>query len=140
LHKNKSFDVVSKALYYYFVHGIEPEKYVKQDTNIFDFCGMVKAEGNWKFEYTQVINRKVIREALQKTLRYYISTEGGKTVKHNIYDGRDIQIEAGPWLQTVFNQYVDKPFAEYNINYAYYLNRIKKEIYSLEPTQLNLEF
>lgn len=140
LHKNKSFDVISKALYYYFVHGIEPEEYVKQDTNIFDFCGMVKAEGNWKFEYTQVVHQKVIREALQKTLRYYISTEGGKTVKHNIYDGRDIQVEAGPWLQTVFNQYVDKPFEEYNINYAYYLNRIKKEIYALEPTQLNLEF
>ena len=30
LHKNKSFQIVSKALYYFFVHKIDPKKYLKK--------------------------------------------------------------------------------------------------------------
>lgn len=36
--------------------------------------------------------------------------------------------------------YVEKPFEEYNINYKYYLEKVKKEINSLESNlnQLSL--
>ena len=55
-------------------------------------------------------------------------------------DKREIQVEAGKWLQTIFNTYIEKPFEEYDINYDYYLGNIKKEIDVLEPkvSQLSL--
>ena len=73
-------------------------------------------------------------------MRYYISTKGSKIIKCNREDNREIQIEAGRWLQTVYVKHVEKPFDEYGINLRYYLDKIKKEIQSLEPviTQLKL--
>ena len=77
---------------------------------------------------------------LQHTLRYYVSNKGSKIVKTNLYDGREIQIESGKWMQTVFVDYVEKQFSDYDINTSYYLEKIKKEIESLEPNanQLSL--
>ncbi len=49
LHKNKSSLVIPKGIYYYFVHGIEPEDYIKTQTNIFDFCVGKKIKGDWEF-------------------------------------------------------------------------------------------
>lgn len=49
-------------------------------------------------------------------------------------DGRRIQVEAGRWLQTTFNQYVEKPFDAYNVNLDYYLESIYKEINSVDTT------
>jgi hypothetical protein len=133
LHKNKSFTVVPKALYYYFVHGIEPEDYIKTNQEIFDYCGQTKAKGAWKFKHTYVENNEVIIEDLQKTLRYYISTSGTKIIKHNTSDNRDINVEAGRWLQKIFNQYEQLPFEQYNIDVNFYLDKIKKEILAMQP-------
>jgi hypothetical protein len=75
-------------------------------------------------------------------LRYYISNRGGKVLKHHTADGREIHIEAGMWMQTIFNLYQEKPFQEYDINTKYYLEKINKEISALEPeptNQLKLE-
>ena len=47
LHKNKSFLVIKKAVYEYFVNNIMPEHYIKTNTNIYDFCAGVKAKGDW---------------------------------------------------------------------------------------------
>ena len=140
LHKNKSFLIIPKAIHAYFVDGIDPEDFIKANKNIFDFCGGVKIKGDWKFLKHQVIKSVYTTEELQHTIRYYISQSGAKIVKTNLLDGREIQVESGKWMQTVFIDYVDKPFEEYNINYDFYLEKIKKEINSLEPqtNQLSL--
>jgi hypothetical protein len=77
---------------------------------------------------------------MQHTIRYYISKTGSKIIKKNNSDGREIQIEAGRWLQTTMINYEEKPFSDYDINYDYYLDKINKEIRDLEPiiTQLTL--
>ena len=49
LHKNKSFLVIPKALFYYYVHGINVRDYIHSNKNIFDFCGQTKVRGLWKF-------------------------------------------------------------------------------------------
>lgn len=133
LHKNKSFTVVSKALYLFFVKGIKPEDYIKTNKNIFDFCGQTKAKGSWKFKHTYVEDREVHAEDLQKTLRYYVSNAGSKIIKHNTSDGRDINVEAGQWLQTIFNKYEEKPFLDYNVDMRFYLARINREIQAMQP-------
>ena len=140
MHKNKSFLVIPKAIHAYFVDGIKPEDYIKSVTNIFDFCGGVKIKGDWNFYEHKVVSGEYLIEKVQHTIRYFISNTGSKVIKKNNTDNREIQIEAGKWLQTLMIDYKDKPFSEYDINYDYYLDKINKEIRDLEPiiTQLSL--
>ena len=134
LHKNKSFTVVSKALYKFFVHGIQPEEYLKTNKNIFDFCGQTKARGVWKFKHSYVnSNREVETQDLQKTLRYYVSNKGTKVIKNNTEDGRNINVEAGKWVQTIFNLYEEKSFENYDVDLTFYLFKINKEIKAMQP-------
>jgi hypothetical protein len=139
LHKNKSFLCVRKAMYDYFIFGKDPEQSIKENTNIFDFCGGVKAKGDWKFFEESVVNTVHQKKPLQKTVRYYISNRGSKTVKIHSIDGRVAQVEAGKWLQTMFINYIKKPFNEYDINYDFYIKKAKKEIEALEPKTNQLQ-
>jgi hypothetical protein len=133
LHKNKSFLIIPKALHAYFVEGIQPEDFIKANTDIFDYSGGVKIKGDWKFVEHKIEKGTHITEELQHTLRYYISKSGSKILKVNKNDNRQIQIEAGPWMQTLYINHEEKDISEYNINYDYYLQNIRKEIESLEP-------
>ena len=136
LHKNKSFLVIPKAVYEYFVHGIKPEDYLKSNQNIFDYCGAVKAKGGWNFVERKIVNGEYSNTHIQKLNRYYISNQGVKIVKvHN--DGREIQAEAGRWMQTICNDitpFKNKSFEELDINKQYYLERIYKEIENITFT------
>lgn len=140
LHKNKSFLIIPKAIYHHFVFGIKPEVYMQYNTSIFDYCGGVKIKGDWKFMEHHVEMGYYVKDELQHTLRYYISKTGSKIIKTNLSDNREIQVEAGPWMQTVFINYVEKPFEEYGINLDYYIQKVRKEINSLEQftNQLSL--
>jgi len=134
LHKNKSFLIVPKALYAYFVNDIPPEVTLLENRNIFDYCGGVKIKGDWEFQQTSVINQQIVKTTLQKTIRYYISEKGSKIVKVNKSDKREIQIEAGRWMQTDFSKSEIKPWEDYNIHEAYYLDKIYKEIANITPS------
>jgi hypothetical protein len=131
-HKNKSFLIIPKAIYAWFVNGIKPEDFLQQNTNIFDYCAGIKAKSSWYFEERMIRDGQLMSRKLQKIVRYYISGTGGKMMKCNV-DGRQSQIEAGEWLQTVLNE-VDSsiPFSDYDINLKYYLEEIYKAINQIE--------
>ena len=132
LHKNKSFLIIPKAIYAYFVKGIPPEEFLANNQDIMDYCAGVKSKGQWYFESHIVEKQELKITRLQKIIRYFISNDGSKIVKRNP-DGRTIQIESGEWLQTVINE-VDKslPFSIYDINTHYYLNEVYKQINQIE--------
>jgi hypothetical protein len=139
LHKNKSFLIIPKAIYAYFVNGIPPEEFLAQNKSFYDYCAGVKAKGGWGFVERKIKDGEYTNTKLQKINRYYISEYGVKIVKvHN--DGREIQVEAGKWLQTLYISHKENLFSEYDINYDYYINKVRKEIESLEPrtNQLSL--
>ena len=140
LHKNKSFLIIPKAIHAYFVDGIKPEDFLAQNQNIFDYCGGVKIKGDWSFYEHHIVNGEYIVKPLQHTIRYFVSRSGSKIIKKNNTDGREIQVEAGKWMQTILINYTEREFSEYDINYDYYLENIYKEIRNLEPviTQLKL--
>jgi len=143
LHKNKSFLIIRKALYNYFVKDMSPEKTLSENKNIYDYCGGVKIKGEWEFKQICVVNGEIQHETLQKTLRYYISESGCKIIKANRNDGREIQLEAGKWMQVVFNKYKKLNWEDYDIDESYYLNYIYKEIANITPPpkiQMQLEF
>ena len=139
LHKNKSFLCIRKAIYDYFIKGIEPEVSIRENKNIFDFCGGKKAKGSWEYWSEAIDQGQHKKDKLQKTIRYYISNKGSKLMKINYLDERISQVEAGKWLQTMFIDYIEKPFEEYDINYDFYIKKAKKEIEALEPKTNQLQ-
>lgn len=140
LHKNKSSLVIPKAIYNYFIKGIPPEVYLQQNKNIMDYCIGSRARGQWVFASTCVVDGVVVEEELQHVIRYYISNKGCKIVKKNKTDGRQIQTEAGRWVQNVYNVHEEVDWNSYDVNEIYYLNAIEKEINNISRSvsQLNL--
>ena len=132
LHKNKSKLVIPKAIYQYFVHDILPEDYLNKNKNILDYCIGGKSKGDWKQIARHIKNGSLVEDELQKINRYFISSIGKKIVKVNKTDGREIQLESGQWLQTVFNKMTVEPkWENYNINKSYYMQAIESEINSI---------
>jgi hypothetical protein len=143
-HKNKSFLIIPKAIYAYFVHGVKPEDFLAQNQDIYDYCAGVKAKAGWYFVERKIVNGELINNKLQKIVRYFVSNEGCKLVKCHL-DNREIQVESGEWLQTTINKIdTSKAFDKYDINLKYYLQEIYKEIEGIQivrgnkPVQLEL--
>lgn len=140
LHKNKSFAVIPKAIYNYFVKGIDPETTLVENTNIFDYCAGKKIKGDWKFYAESIENGEHKIEDLQKTIRYYVANTGSKIIKYNYTDGRKTHLEAGEWMQKLFITAERKEkFYDYDINYSFYMHKIMSEINKLEPKQDQLK-
>jgi hypothetical protein len=142
LHKNKSKLVIPKALYQYFVNDVLPEEYLEENKNILDYCIGGKSKGQWQQVARSIENGSFKEEKLQKINRYFISKQGVKIIKVNKDDAREIQLEAGRWVQTVFNKMDVKPKWElYNIDKLYYIQAIESEInniLSINTNQLKL--
>jgi len=128
LHKNKSFLVIPKSVFNYFVHDQLPEHTLNQNRNIFDYCGGIKAKGDFKLYETTYHKGKFYNTEHHKIVRYYVSKKGGQLVKRNVTDGREIRVISGPEKQTVFNEFEKKEWIDYQIDTDYYLNEIYKEI------------
>jgi len=136
-HKNKSFLIIPKAIYAFFVHGTKPEDFLDQNQDIYDYCAGVKAKAGWYFVERKIVNGELINNKLQKIVRYFVSNEGCKLVKCHL-DGREIQVESGEWLQTTINKIdTSKAFDKYNINKKYYLEEIYKEIEGIQSVASN---
>ena len=129
LHKNKSKLIIPKAVYHYFIHDILPETYLESNKNILDYCIGGKSKGDWEQVAKFIENGQYTEEKLQKINRYYISKSGVKIVKVNKVDKREIQLEAGKWLQSVYNKIkLETDWSKYNIDKGYYTEAIEQEI------------
>jgi len=142
LHKNKSKLVIPKAIYNYFIHNTLPQEYLEQNKNILDYCIGAKSKGDWRQVAKYLKDGKYKEEMLQKINRYYIcksnSESSVKIVKVNSEDGRQAQLEAGKWMQLVFNKIEIKPKWEmYNIDKAYYIEAIESEIDNIVNKPIN---
>ena len=138
LHKNKSKLVIPKAIYNYFVHDTLPEQYLDENKNILDYCIGGKSKGQWEQVARSIKEGSFDEEKLQKINRYFISKNGVKIIKVNKNDQREIQLESGKWLQTVFNNMkVEPKWDNYNINKAYYLQAIETEINNILSVPTN---
>ena len=137
LHKNKSKLIIPKALYAYFVNGTLPEETLKNNNNILDYCIGGKSKGNWQQVARSIEHNEPVEYKLQKINRYYISNSGCKIIKVNKNDRREIQLEAGRWMQTIMNDIEHKDWALYDINEKYYLDAIEREINNIIGIQSN---
>jgi hypothetical protein len=133
LHKNKSALIIPKAWYEYFVNGVDPKEFMEKNKNIFDYCIGSKIKGDWFFVERGVKDGHYYENKLQKLVRYFVSNTGMKIIKCNP-DSREIQLESGKHLQTLFNRYEEKEFEKYDLNLKFYLDKIYDEISKIETT------
>jgi hypothetical protein len=148
LHKNKSYSIIPRAIYNYFVKNIAIEDTIRNHKNIYDFCAGVKAssspeKGKSKFVLYQVIDSKLERKKLSKIVRYFVSKRGGYLIKEYA-DNTTAQVEAPimkgnklikEWKVTYFNNYYELPIEEYNIDYSYYISKAREIINNIEDIQ-----
>ncbi len=131
-HKNKSFLIIPKGIYEYFISGTKPEDFLKRNRNVYDYCGGVKVKSDWQLLNIYVNKGEIIEEPMQKICRYYVSKAGGKLVKRNKKDGRQIQLESGKWLQSIYNKNLNMSYDDMGIDEDYYIDRIYKEIHNID--------
>lgn len=136
LQKGFNAPIVSIALYEYYVNGIDIEETIKNHKDIYDFCIARKSDKKFTNEYHYLKDGKDhVIEELQRTNRYYISTNGGKLYKHDKTINKLVDVSVGYNL-TIFNDYVESD--DYNINYGYYISRARKIKDLVENPQLSL--
>ena len=120
------------------MNDVLPEDYLETNKNILDYCIGSKTNSGWQVVADSLEEGVLKQENLQKINRYYISDNGVKLVKRNKNDGREIQLEAGKWIQTVFNKIKEETvWEEYDINRKYYMQAIEKEINNILGTYNN---
>ena len=145
--KNWSMRVVPKALHAYYIDGIDPEEFVRNHDNIYDFCIGFRARGDWDIWTTHIkrvqagdnhVDFVKDRKKQQRTIRYYMSKGGNVLTKENRIDKRVISLEAGK-TATMFNGYIHMAdFRGYNIDYNYYIREINKIKNAVNDGQLKL--
>jgi len=132
----KGFDkpIISIALYNYFVNNIPIEKTIVEHTDIYDFCIAKKIDNKFTNEYHYIKNGQYYKDILQRSVRYYVSTNGGTLLKKNYETGEIENYEVNKKV-TIFNNYFE---GEYNIDYGYYINYTQKIINEIINPQLTL--
>lgn len=129
VHKNKSYTVLKKMIYNYFVHKIPFVETLNQNKNIMDFCAVVRAKGTGKIFYNvmDTDNINMVKVSMQKTNRYFVSNSGGKL--KTLTEKTENLVEAYRGYETILNLWdPKKPFEEYDIDKKYYLQRANDEI------------
>lgn len=135
LEKNKSRRILAIALENYFVHGISPERTIRNHKNIFDFCIGVK--GNKDYHY-EAIDKNGNKRSYYSVVRYYVSENGDRLLKvknpGSEADGPEVsECEAGEWRCTVANTIdPDDHIKAYKIDYEYYIQKALERIGDLE--------
>lgn len=133
-HKDNSFMAVPKAVQAYLIHGIPVGESLRQNKEIYDFCGRYKATPGWSVNFYYLDKDRQKCMDYGKIYRFLVTKKGGVSKKVN-KDGREHHLCEG--FQTVpFNQKVDFDFS--NLNYSFYELECKKLIDTIIPIQTQL--
>jgi DNA polymerase len=138
LSKGVDGPIVSIALYEYFVNNKPIEETVRNHTDIYDFCISKKIDDKFTNEFHYIKDGDLVIDTLQKSVRYYVSKTGGSLFKVDKATNAYSNYEASKTV-TMFNDYIEHDtMVQYNIDYAYYINRIQKVVNEIINPQLSL--
>jgi hypothetical protein len=123
--------IIQKALIEYFVNGVKPEDYItRKGHHIYDFCLSKKVDRSYKV----VFGDKILPQRLN---RFYVSKKGKYIYKRRKNKNTNILKD---WGVQIYNNHVDKPITEYNIDYRFYIHQVNKVIQEIElPNKIQLQ-
>lgn len=166
LWKDHSMRIVPIAVNDYFVKGIPVIQTINNCIEINKFL-IGKRAKTGRLEYRATENGDLVRQKMPKNVRYYVSSSGGSLVKLtkatdkqqklkkddvspnqiSIFDvittkqkqeaQRVTAVHKG-YRMTLFNQWIDKPFEEYNVDKQFYVREANKLINSVIQNQVTL--
>lgn len=153
--KGYAYPVVADALCEYFINGKDILDFLKETLNepngIYQFLKVQKMGDQFEC-YKQEVSRNIItlsksgkplkkhkiedivinETKIAKSVRWYVSNSGVKLIKRKWLDDKeeysDAELQKGEFV-TIFNDYADNP---YDINFAFYVDLIQKEIDKIE--------
>jgi hypothetical protein len=130
--------IIAIALKEFFINNIPIRNTILNHRNIYDFCIAQKIDDKFINEYHYIKDNTLIKEILQKTIRYYISKNGGTLYKVDKKINKYIAYCVGR-KETIFNTYIKyDDFNNYNIDYGYYISETQKIIDLIINPQLSL--
>jgi len=144
LMKGYDMPIVAIAVYEYLVNKIPVQETIKKHTDIYDFCKAQRIGGNYTPYAITLQDGQLKYTKLQKTIRYFVSTNGVSIVKVNpdatkklktgtvVNTTREISLLAKRRL-TLFNDFIHyDDIADYKIDYGYYVSEANKLIYTIK--------
>lgn len=127
LTKGYDMPVVRKAVYDYFIKGVPVLDTLRNETHILEFCKTQNVGRQFKVAEVKTVDGQIVKEAIQRHVRYYISNRGTVIQKvHNI-DGTSSRLAAGERVR-ILNTVDDLDITLRDINYRYYYNEAMKLI------------
>ena len=126
--------IIAKALNAFYVDNIKPEIFIKNpekyDLHIYDFCKSNKISKDYEVFWNSELQQNLNRYYFSKNSPYLFKKKKNKSTFEHINVGEGVQL---------FNNYISKPWNEYNINYSYYISKTQKIIDELNNlNQLSL--
>jgi len=130
--------IVSKALYNFFVDEIPIESTIYNEKDIYAFCTAKRVDNKFVNEFHTLENNLHKIEELQRSIRFYISTNGGTLYKVDKENNKYINYCVGRKVTILNNNKDIKDISDYNIDYGYYIKETQKIIDTIINPQLTL--
>jgi hypothetical protein len=133
----RGFDrpIIAIALNEYFKNNTPIQKTILDHTDIYDFCTSKKTDKKFSNEFHYVKDGNACIDSLTRSVRYYISTDGGGLYKKENETKKMINYCVGKRV-TIFNNYFKSD--DYKIDYNYYISETQKLIDEIIKPQLTL--
>lgn len=119
--------VIAKALEAYLVNNIEPSEFIsnpeKYNLHIFDYCKSNKISKDYEVWYNNEIQQQLNRYYFSKNKPYLFKKKRNKSTFEHVNVGEGV---------IIYNNHINKPFKEYDINYVYYIAKTNAIIQELQ--------
>lgn len=126
LGRSHDFEIISKAIGAYFKDNISVDKFIKEHTNIYDFCASFKVDRQFKVLWNGQIQ--------QRLNRFYASEKGAYLYKQKATSKEPENMLKDSAVK-IFNRYEQREMKDYDINYGYYIQQARQIIYDFESNQ-----
>lgn len=130
--------IISKALYNLYVNNISVEDTIYNEQSIYSFCIAKKTDNKFVNEFHTLVDNLHNIQELQKTVRFYISTNGGTLFKVDKENNKYISYCVNRKVTILNNNQDNKNIKDYNIDYGYYIKETNKIIDEIINPQLTL--
>ena len=115
--------VIAKALEAYYINNIKPQEFIsnpdKYDLHIYNYCKSNKIGKDFTVYHDGKIQQQLNRYYFSKNAPYLFKQKHGVGTMQHVNVGEGVKI---------FNNYEEKSWEMYNVNYRYYISKTQKII------------